>query len=500
MPERADNTRGLKQFESLTVPYNNHHRKTSAILAKPLITVLSVSGLLLLSACGGGSGGAGTAPVELGAALPEEGNYVAITQQNSSLSEAARIGSVDVARVGDGTGSTSVHYRFVSGSASAGSDYHAVDGVLNWAAGETGNRTIEFLVESDIQAENEEDFSIELFDIEGADTLGINDSVTVSITNSVCDGSIPASIGSNTLLSASCYHMTQSVSVAGSAQLEVAAGTTIIADAGTDLTVAGNANMNISGTAALPVVLKGSQTQAGFWNGVNLDSSSALHRIQHARITDAVNAVDLSTGGFANFTHNTLNNNSGAGLAVNMNMADSIGTANQYTGSVRGIELRGGNIDQNQTIALPAQDTHYTLATSIINNGNLKLHAGVDLRMSADATILVLSTGSVNAVGTAEKPIVIQGLEPRHGFWNGIQYVSSASDNNRFEYTTIAHGGGDPARPGNIIVDGLDTRISLMQCALTHSEGYGMVYDSGSFQVDLMDVEFSENRLGEQSL
>jgi len=78
--------------------------------------------------------------------------------------------------------------------------------------------------------------------------------------------------------------------------------------------------------------------------------------------------------------------------------------------------------------------------------------------------------------------------------------VSSASAANRFEHVTIAHGGGDPARAGNIIVDGLDTTISMQNCALNDSAGYGIVYDSLSFQVELIDVTFQGNRVGEQSM
>lgn len=468
-----------------------------------LRVALGLGSLAVLSACGGGGGGSGSteaAPVSLGAALPDAGDFIAIEQTLHSLSESTRTGSVLVSRHGSATGSSTVSYRFIAGSADASSDFRGTDGTLSWSDGDTASKTISFIVASDLDAESAEDFRIELSDLTGQESLGINDSVTVTVEDSACNAVFPTSISADTVLSAPCYQLQQNATVNSTAQLQIPAGTTIFADDAVSITLSDQSTLSIEGDAQLPVFIKSASKQAGSWKGIQLQSNSALHRVQHTEISGAVNVFDLSSGGFALFNNNVLTNNTGAGVRMPLEDADTLGTDNQISTTTRGIELTGSKIVAGQTVRLPAQSTYYVLAGGLINEGTLELAAGTDLRMAADVSVLVLATGAINAVGTAEAPIAIQGLQDRQGYWNGIQYVSSTSANNRFEHVRISHGGGDPARDGNIIVDGLNTRITMQHCALTHSAGYGVVYDSGAFQVDMTDVTFEQNRLGDQSL
>lgn len=472
-------------------------------LGSALRVALGMSSLVLLAACGGGSGGGGaatSAPVELGAALPEQGDFIAIAQRSLSLSEASRTGTVQVSRLGSAAGSSSVNYSFVAGSASAATDYRGENGVLNWADGDSSDKTISFIVSSDADDEGDENFRIEISGVDGQESLGINDSVTVTLQDSACSTAFPSTIESDTTLSGPCYRLSQNARVLSSAQLTINAGTTIIADDATSLTFNGQSTLNMAGTSALPVFVKSTSKQAGSWDGFKLNSTSALHRVQHSEISGAKNAFDLSSGGFAAFANNTMTDNTGAGVKLPISSADSLSDNNTFVSTARGIELVGNTIDANETIRLPAQSTHYVVGSGLLNNGTLELAAGTDLRMAADVQILIFATGSISAVGTADQPITIEGLQAIPGYWNGIQYISSTSDKNRFEHVTISHGGGDPARAGNIIVDGLNTRITMQHCAVTHSAGYGVVYDSRAFQVDLNDVTFDQNSLGDQSL
>ena len=469
-------------------------------MSRALRAALGLGSIALISACGGGGGGEGVgAPVSLGAALPDQGNYIAIEQKTLSLSESARTGSIQVARIGSAKGASMVSYRFVAGSADATTDFRGSNGMLSWDDGERDSKTVSFLVASDVEAESAEDFTIEISYVTGEESLGVNDSVNVTIEDAACSATVPAMMASNTALTAPCYHLKQAALVGSSGQLQVAPGTTIIADEGASITVGAQATLNLEGTAELPVFVKSASNKAGSWDGFLLKSSSALHRVQHAEVSGAVNAFELTSGGFAAFDHNVLMDNTGAGVLLPMDAAETLGTNNVFLNTTRGIELEGRNIAENHTVRLPKQSTHYVLG-GLINNGTLALSAGTDVRMAANAQILVFSTGSVNAIGTAEDPISIEGLEATPGYWDGIHYISSTSEHNRFEHVNIAHGGGDPARKGNIIVDGLNTAITMQHCALTHSAGYGVVYDSNAFQVDLTEVTFSDNVLGEQSL
>jgi len=435
-----------------------------------------------------------------GAALPATGDFIAIQQKSISLSESGRTGTITVARQGSPNGVSTVQYRFVAQSASADVDFRGVDGTLQWADGESGEQSIEFIVESDLLAEQDETFQIQLFDVSGTQQLGINDSVVVTVKDSACSAVVPASMSGNTVLSEPCYQLNGMSIVGPSGQLSIRPGTTIIAAAQSAITLSGSATLQSEGLASLPIMFKASQDKPGAWNGIALQSTSALHRIGHTEIRNAMNAVNLSAGGFALFNNNILRNTSGAGVMLPMADADTVQTQNTFINAKHGIELVGGAIGQGQTVSLPVQSTHYVLSGGLIIEGTLELAAGTDLRMGEDVPVLVLSTGAISAIGTPDMPINISGVEPRQGFWNGIQYVSAMRSANHFEHVSIAHGGGDPARAGNIIVDGLDTHITMQHCSLNDSAGYGIVLDSSLYQLDLLDVTYAGNRHGEQSL
>ena len=462
-------------------------------------TSLALLTLAVLSACGGGGSTAEPVPVALGAALPEQGNYLALIHSSISISESERVGKLSVGRFGVAQGATAVSYRLVSGTALAGEDFRAAEGRLEWADGDGLQKDISFVVESDLRDESDEQFFVEIFNVEGMDDIGINDRASVTLQNSRCDAAVKSS-RSDVQLTEPCYRLSGQAVFSSSAQVHVASGTAIIADPGASLTLKDTANLDIQGTEALPAVFKSGNEQAGSWQGINLIGNSVLHRVTYAEFAHAKNALTLAQGGFASLENNVFRDNTGAGISVPLTAAEVLGASNTFASTARGIELTGSSIAENQEVIIPAQSTHYTFANGLVNSGVLTLAPGTDIRMAADVNVLVLSSGSVNAVGTADQPISISGLEPRIGYWNGIQYVSSASDRNQFEHVTISHGGGDPARAGNIIIDGLNTRIALNQCVLTHSAGHGIVYDSSAFQVDLTDVSFEQNRLGDQSL
>jgi len=410
------------------------------------------------------------------------------------------VGRVVVNRHGQAAGESSVQYRFVAGSASAVTDFHGVDGTFTWADGDRSERTVDFQVESDVDLEGEEGFYIELFNVTGADVLGLNDRVDISITDSPCSGVIPTTMANNTSLSAPCYQLQGASQFGPVGQLSISPGTVVVATSGSSLTLTGSSTLHAEGTASLPIIIKGITGEAGVWKGLALQSSSALHRLSHTQIRDASNAVDLRSGALALFDNNLLSNNQGAGVILPMADVETLGKQNAFVNTERGIEIIGRDIDANETVFLPAQSTHYVLSNGVIINGTLKLEPGADLRMGADVPVLVLGNGAVNALGTVEKPINISGLEPRQGYWNGIQFASASSPDNQLAYVTVADGGGDPARAGNIIIDGLESHVTMKNCALKRSAGYGIVYDSLSFQVDLTDITFEENRLGEETM
>ena len=108
----------------------------------------------------------------LNEAVPRPG---ALRFATNAVNAAENSGSVPVVvrRVGGSDGAVSVRYRTVAGSATAGADFTAVDGVqLSWADGDAADRTISVAVLDDTEAEGTEDFELELFEAGGGATVG----------------------------------------------------------------------------------------------------------------------------------------------------------------------------------------------------------------------------------------------------------------------------------------------------------------------------------------
>lgn len=462
------------------------------------IGALAVLVATTLSACGGGGGSrADSSPAaEVAAAMPD-GDHLLFSVTQITVDEADRRGSVDVIRTGDASGATSISYRFVDGTAVNGEDYIAADGTLSWADGELGAKTISFETQADIDAEALEQFSVELFDLVGMESISGSAQIDVDVADTVCQ-QISGAIDVNTDWSAGCYHITETVVVSGQAQLHISAGATVIADAGTGITVSDTANIDIQGSSASPVVLKGASAAAGSWNGIAIVSANPLQQIDYAMIEGATIGLDMIQGAqLGSFNHNAISNTADAAIRLPTDSLHSLGTSLEFNDSPGGILLLSKTITGSTPLTLTAQSTHYSLSSSLIIDGVLVIEPGVEMRFAADTQIYVSQNGSLNAMGTQLEPIVVTGMESVAGYWNGIQFVSSSSSDNKLSHVTVAFGGGDPARAGNIIVDGNESVLSISDSVISDSAGYGLYQLSTGSDIQTDNVEYINNTLGD---
>ncbi|MFO1351111.1 MAG: autotransporter domain-containing protein [Gammaproteobacteria bacterium] len=108
-------------------------------------------------------------------------------QQPNKVSEGAEV-TISVNRASAGSrakagGPVAVDFATRDGSAKAGSDYVAVNGTLNWVAGDTQPKSFKVRINTDNEREGDEDFSVTLSNPTGGAVLGNPSIVTVVITN-----------------------------------------------------------------------------------------------------------------------------------------------------------------------------------------------------------------------------------------------------------------------------------------------------------------------------
>ncbi len=84
---------------------------------------------------------------------------------------------------------------------------------------------------------------------------------------------------------------------------------------------------------------------------------------------------------------------------------------------------------------------------------DLTVSAGTKVCFAANSGLNVEPTGSLNAVGTIEKPIVFTGTSATRGFWTSIN-VESNNSKNVLAYVTVSFGGGSGASASFILGDG----------------------------------------------
>jgi CSLREA domain-containing protein len=91
--------------------------------------------------------------------------------------------TINVSRTGGSSGAVSVHYATSDGTATAGSDYVATSGDLNWTDGDTSNKQITITINGDTTVEPNETATLTLSAPTGGAVIGSTNPTTLTITN-----------------------------------------------------------------------------------------------------------------------------------------------------------------------------------------------------------------------------------------------------------------------------------------------------------------------------
>ena len=90
------------------------------------------------------------------------GSTLQFAASTTAALESAGTMTFAVSRTGSSTGAVSVNYATSPGSALAGSDYTTTSGTLNWADGDTADKTFNVTLANDGATENSETFNVTL--------------------------------------------------------------------------------------------------------------------------------------------------------------------------------------------------------------------------------------------------------------------------------------------------------------------------------------------------
>jgi hypothetical protein len=114
-------------------------------------------------------------------AFEASAGFVELTARTHKLNKSAGAAVLSVMRFGGGTGAVTVNYATANSTASAGVHYSAVSGVLSWADGETGIKTVSVPILNTATPQQARQFYVTLSSPVGGLRLGVFSRISVLI-------------------------------------------------------------------------------------------------------------------------------------------------------------------------------------------------------------------------------------------------------------------------------------------------------------------------------
>ena len=297
-------------------------------------------------------------------------------------------------------------------------------------------------------------------------------------------------------------------------------GTRIAVTAGRRVLVTSTGHLNAVGTQASPILIFGSQSEAGWWASLAFLSSNPLNELTFVEISDAgvssSNSNFISTmifvGGGARLrmTRSTVRNSSGLGLHADNSANLSDFASNRFVGNgaapisvpARGvgyldaatlyqdpagasnalpyIQVRPTDIDADQTWVRTNVPLRLSGDNRTDKNARLTISAGVVLEFEPGAHLRTVGCsnntgGSINATGTAEAPIIFRGTSEGAGSWGGVD-ICTNQPGNRLIHVQVLGGGQttySARRSANVYIL-TNARVEIRNSTFRDSSGWGV--------------------------
>lgn len=275
-------------------------------------------------------------------------------------------------------------------------------------------------------------------------------------------------------LDGDCYSVDDSLSVHGDVEIEP--DTAVYFHADTGLSIAGDGQLTVRGSAEDPVRLRGENDEVGHWRGIRLVSSGP-HRIEHAVIGDAGSGrwdvghkntraalvvdddqvtLDISDAVFKNNEFAAISTDA---ADAEMTIASSHFEQNDVPMRLEANHLVNLDADleftdnRDEIVAVHtdkpalrsgtwrALSAPYQFEQPVRIEGNVEIEPGTTLRFEQHAGLDV-DTGLLEAVGTIDRSIRFVGANQTRGYWRGIRFRNTTpSAFNRLDFAEILHAG-----------------------------------------------------------
>lgn len=261
-----------------------------------------------------------------------------------------------------------------------------------------------------------------------------------------------------------------------SPSLTIEPGVTIAFGARSGLSVGG---IKATGTAAAPIVLRGTSETAGSWRGLFVESDQAGNVLGHVQITHAgggdfnsnghlgsvilyggalvLRDVTLSQGAATGLnalaeaspavenltvtTHKTPVTLSVAHFGVLDGTSTLTGNTDDHAVMRTGADIVGEVVVKPTTVPYRVEVAGEFEIWGVRESGALTFNPGVTLKMGPKTGLAVSDQGTLTIAGSAEAPVVFEGVQASAGSWRGIA-LNSLEEAFSIDHLKLSHAGG----------------------------------------------------------
>lgn len=340
------------------------------------------------------------------------------------------------------------------------------------------------------------------------------------------------SVGNGGRIEKGCYTVGARLAIKGG-QLEIAPGTSIVFAQDAGLSVESGGSLSAVGTATDRIFLTGAEKTRGYWRGLYFyESNSSNNKLEHVVLSHGGSGTwhggSESRGGIfirgsntrLSVSNSTFTDNAQAAIVADgggstLSIADTAFKNNEsplwlhanLPGNLSGLTFEdneknyirtgftGETISTEQTwkaFAVPYRSTG-----KVQVRARLTLDAGVTIEFAQGIGFDVSDTGRLKAQGTAEAPVTLTGVEKEQGYWAGIYFYQSKSQDNVLEHATIEYGGGTKwhggdSRAGIYVRDGA-VRVALRNVTFRENAITGLFADSADAELTVDGCTFEKN-------
>lgn len=316
------------------------------------------------------------------------------------------------------------------------------------------------------------------------------------------------------------YVVTKDIAV--TAELTINPGVVIAFERNVRLDLNSEGLIIARGTADKKIRFVGVEKTKGFWAGVMVYSGSNANVFEHIELMHAGSRTLLSGtkagmglfgGGKAQitlknslfaqndgyglfvqdgsllreFSANAFKENSEAPILLDAENVLKLDAASSFTGGNgrNAVEITTSTVkgaDEIVWAGFNDQTPYRLVGYQLTVNTGWKLSPGVTVELARDASILVNSTGYLNAVGTAEKKIIFTGVQKQASYWKGIMNYS-ANAQNRIENAEVTNAGSAVIVSGKksaLAVYGANAKLTVKNTKISGSGGYGIFVGYGA--------------------